>query len=141
MFLTFGRGFPFLRPPRRERPRGAAGTREASVNEKEEIRDPEVIDNALTLEVEQFLFDGEIEWHASCDKGINCGLDPNTICESKPKGDVAAVDGIIRASGEEGFDEMSSRFELERLRESVPRFVVKHDRSRDLILDSTRTVS
>lgn len=37
MFLTFGRGFPFLRPPRRERPRGAARTREASVNEKEEV--------------------------------------------------------------------------------------------------------
>ena len=37
MFLTFGRGFPFLRPPRRERPRGIARTREASVNEKEEV--------------------------------------------------------------------------------------------------------
>lgn len=34
MFLTFGRGFPFLRPPRRERPRGTARTREASVNEE-----------------------------------------------------------------------------------------------------------
>lgn len=37
MFLTFGRGFPFLRPPRRERPRGAASTREASVNEEKEV--------------------------------------------------------------------------------------------------------
>ena len=37
MFLTFGRGFPFLRPPRRERPRGTAGTREASVNEEKEV--------------------------------------------------------------------------------------------------------
>ena len=37
MFLTFGRGFPFLRPPRRERPRGTARTREASVDEKEEV--------------------------------------------------------------------------------------------------------
>lgn len=37
MFLTFGRGFPFLRPPRRERPRGTARTREASVNEKKEV--------------------------------------------------------------------------------------------------------
>ena len=37
MFLTFGRGFPFLRPPRRERPRGTARTREASVNEKEKV--------------------------------------------------------------------------------------------------------
>lgn len=37
MFLTFGRGFPFLRPPRRERPRDATGTREASVNEEEKI--------------------------------------------------------------------------------------------------------
>lgn len=37
MFLTFGRGFPFLRPPRRERPRGTARTREASENEKEEV--------------------------------------------------------------------------------------------------------
>ena len=141
MFLTFGRGFPFLRPPRRERPRGTARTREASVNEKEEVGDPELIDNTFTLRVEQFLFDGEIKWHASCDNGINCGLDPNTICEGKPKRDVATVDGIVGASSEEGFDEMSSRFVLERLREGVPRFVVKHDRSLDLILDSTRTVS
>jgi len=37
MFLTFGRGFPFLRPPRRERPRGTARIREARVNEKEKI--------------------------------------------------------------------------------------------------------
>ena len=37
MFLTFGRGFPFLRPPRRERPRGTARTREASIDEKEKI--------------------------------------------------------------------------------------------------------
>ena len=37
MFLTFGRGFPFLRPPRRERPKGTARTREASVNEKKEV--------------------------------------------------------------------------------------------------------
>ena len=37
MFLTFGRGFPFLRPPRRERPRGTARAREASIDEKEEI--------------------------------------------------------------------------------------------------------
>ena len=37
MFLTFGRGFPFLRPPRRERPRGTARTREASVDEKEKV--------------------------------------------------------------------------------------------------------
>lgn len=37
MFLTFGRGFPFFRPPRRERPRGATGIREASVNEEEEV--------------------------------------------------------------------------------------------------------
>lgn len=37
MFLTFGRGFPFRRPPRRERPRGAARTREASVNEEKEV--------------------------------------------------------------------------------------------------------
>ena len=37
MFLTFGRGFPFLRPPRRERPRGTARTREASVNEEKEV--------------------------------------------------------------------------------------------------------
>ena len=115
MFLTFGRGFPFLRPPRRERPRGAARIREASVNEKEEIRDPELIDNTLTLGVEQFLFDGEIKWHASCDNGINCGLDPNTICEGKPKGDIATVDGIVGASNEECFHEMSSRLELERL--------------------------
>lgn len=95
----------------------------------------------LTLGVEQFLFDGEIKWHASCGNGINCGLDPNTICEGKPKGDITTVDGIVGASSEECFDEMSSRFELERLREGVPRFVVKHDRSLDLILDSTRTVS
>lgn len=37
MFLTFGRGFPFLRPPRRERPRGTARTREARVNEEKEV--------------------------------------------------------------------------------------------------------
>lgn len=37
MFLTFGRGFPFLRPPRRERPRGTARIKEASVNEKKEV--------------------------------------------------------------------------------------------------------
>ena len=37
MFLTFGRGFPFFRLPRRERPRGADRTREASVNEEKEI--------------------------------------------------------------------------------------------------------
>ena len=37
MFLTFGRGFPFLRPPRRERPRGTARTREASKNEEEKV--------------------------------------------------------------------------------------------------------
>lgn len=37
MFLTFGRGFPFPRPPRRERPRDTAGAREASINEEEKI--------------------------------------------------------------------------------------------------------
>lgn len=37
MFLTFGRGFPFLRPPRRERPRGAARIKEASVNEEKKV--------------------------------------------------------------------------------------------------------
>lgn len=37
MFLTFGRGFPFLRPPRRERPRGTARIKEASVNEEKEV--------------------------------------------------------------------------------------------------------
>lgn len=37
MFLTFGRGFPFLRPLRRERPRGTARTREASVNEEKKV--------------------------------------------------------------------------------------------------------
>lgn len=37
MFLTFGRGFPFLRPPRRERPRGTARTGKASINEEKEI--------------------------------------------------------------------------------------------------------
>ena len=69
----------------------------------------------IALGVEQFLFDGEIKWHASCDNGINCGLDPNTICEGKPKGDIATVDGIVGASNEECFHEMSSRLELERL--------------------------
>lgn len=115
MFLTFGRGFPFLRPPRRERPRGTARTREASVNEKEEVGDVELIDNAITLGVEQSLFDGKIKWHPSCDNGINCGLDPDTICQGKPKRDVVTVDGIVGASDEKCFHEMSSRFELERL--------------------------
>ena len=141
MFLTFGRGFPFLRPPRRERPRGTARVREASVNEKEEVRNLELVDNTVAPGVEQFLFDGKIKWHVGRDNGINCGLDPNTICEGKPKGNEATVDDIVGASGEECFHELSSRVELERLREGVPRFFVKHDRSRDLILDSTRTVS
>ena len=115
MFLTFGRGFPFFRPPRRERPRGAARTREASVNEKEEIGDVELIDKTVTLGVEQSLFDGKIKRHLSRDDGINCSLDSNTVCEGKPKRDVVAVDGIVGASDEECFHEMSSRFELERL--------------------------
>lgn len=115
MFLTFGRGFPFFRPPRRERPRGTARTKEASVNEKKEVGDVELIDNTVTLGVEQSLFDGEIKWHLSCDNRINCGLDPNTICQGKPKRDVVTVDGIVGASDEECFHEMSSRFELERL--------------------------
>lgn len=115
MFLTFGRGFPFLRPPRRERPRGTARVREASVNEKKEVWDVELIDDAVTLGVEQSLFDGKIKWHLSCDNRINCGLDSNTVCEGKPKGDVATVDGIVGTSSEECFHEMSSRFELERL--------------------------
>ena len=37
MFLTFGRGFPFFRPPRREQPKGTAGVREATKNEKEKV--------------------------------------------------------------------------------------------------------
>lgn len=115
MFLTFGRGFPFLRPPRRERPRGAARIREASVNEEKEVGDVELIDNTVTLGVEQPLFDGKIKWHLSCDNRINCGLDPNTICQGKPKGNVVTVDGTVGANDEECFHEMSSRFELERL--------------------------
>lgn len=119
MFLTFGRGFPFLRPPRRERPRGTAGSaaraKEAGVNEKEEVGDVELVDDTVTLRVEQSLFDGEIKWHLSCDNRINCGLDSNTVCKGKPKGDVATIDGIVGASSEECFHEMSSRFELERL--------------------------
>jgi hypothetical protein len=95
----------------------------------------------FTLGVEQFLFNGKIKWHVGCDNGINCGLDSNTVCEGKSKGDEATVDDIVGTNGKEEFHELSSRVELERLREGVPRFVVKHDRSRDLILDSTRTVS
>ena len=87
------------------------------------------------------MFDGKIKWHASRDDRINCGLDPNAISEGKPKGDVAIGDSIIGANGEKCFNELSSRVELERPREGVPRFFVKHDRSRDLILVSTRTVS
>ena len=63
----------------------------------------------------QFLFDGKKEWHVSRDNGIDCSLDPNTICEGKPKGNDATVDDIVRASGEECFHKLSSRVELERL--------------------------
>lgn len=115
MFLTFGRGFPFFRPPRRERPRGAARIKEASVNEEKEVGDVELIDDTVTLGVEQSLFDGKIKWHLSCDNRINCSLDSNTVCEGKPKRDVVTVDDIVGASDEECFHEMSSRFELERL--------------------------
>lgn len=37
MFLTFGRGFPFLRPPRREWPKSTERTGEASIDEKEKV--------------------------------------------------------------------------------------------------------
>lgn len=95
----------------------------------------------FALGVEQFLFDGKIKWHVGCDKGVDCSLDPNTICEGKPKGDEATVNGVVGANSKERFHELSSRVELERLRKGVPRFVVKHDRLRDLIVASTFTVS
>ena len=113
MFLTFGRGFPFLRPPRREQPRGTASIREAIENEKEEIRNLELVENIFTLGVEQFLFDGKKIRHASCENGINCGSDPNTILEGESKSDVTGVNGVIGANCKECFHVLSPRVELE----------------------------
>ena len=137
--FTFGRGFPFLRPPRRDRPRGTVRTGEASENERKEVWDSELIDN--TIGAEQRLFHGKIKRHASRDKGIDCTLDPNTILEGESKRDVTAVNGVIGTNRKECFHVLSSRVELEGLRKGFPRFFVKHDKLRDLITDSTFTVS